>query len=148
MLLKKTDLLHFTDLGRIYYLADQHLEPARNVERPSSATKLDKAGVKIKAFLGRDLLDIQFHKNKCLESYAFLNCSRLLHCLPCLKCCLERMQPFLEIPPFTVDDRTKQIFQNLMAMEQCHYQWHSYICNYVSLLGLSYRQRRRCGFAC
>jgi hypothetical protein len=68
-------------LGRIYYLADQHLDHTHNVERPPSATKLDKAGVKIKEFLGRDLLDIQFHKNNCLESYPFLNCSWLLHCM-------------------------------------------------------------------
>ena len=131
------DPLHFTDLGRTDYLP-LHLNPTVTVKRPPSATKLDNAGVKIKEFRDRGLLEIQFQKNKCLKKCPFLNCSWFLNCLPCLKCstCFARsMQPLLEIPPFTIDDRTERIFRNLMAFEQCHYPWESYICNYVSLLG-------------
>ena len=33
-----------------------------------------------------------------------------------------------------VDCKTEGLFRNLMALEQCHYPSHAYICNYIMLL--------------
>uniref|UniRef100_A0A2N9I4D0 Secreted protein n=1 Tax=Fagus sylvatica TaxID=28930 RepID=A0A2N9I4D0_FAGSY len=40
----------------------------------------------------------------------------------------------LVIPRFVVDCKTEGLFRNLMALEQCHYPSHAYICNYIMLL--------------
>ncbi|KAB1225087.1 hypothetical protein CJ030_MR1G005384 [Morella rubra] len=110
-----------------------------NVERTfnnlPSASKLDGAGVEFQRVEG-DLFDIEFKKGKSLERIPCLNCSWLLACLPCFKCFpfLVRMQPFLELPHFVVDDSTETVFRNLMSLEQCHYPLEAYICNYMVLL--------------
>ncbi|KAB1199205.1 hypothetical protein CJ030_MR0G026997 [Morella rubra] len=46
----------------------------------------------------------------------------------------ERMRRILEVPKLVVDDQTEILFRNLMALEQCHYPFDTYICNYVVLL--------------
>ena len=44
------------------------------------------------------------------------------------------MQTRLVIPHFVVDNKTEDLFRNLMALEQCHYPDKAYICNYILLL--------------
>uniref|UniRef100_A0A2N9H9K3 Uncharacterized protein n=1 Tax=Fagus sylvatica TaxID=28930 RepID=A0A2N9H9K3_FAGSY len=46
----------------------------------------------------------------------------------------ERMRTCLVVPRFVVDYKTEDLFRNLMALEQCHYPSHAYICNYILLL--------------
>ncbi|KAM4072230.1 hypothetical protein ACB094_11G122000 [Castanea mollissima] len=106
-----------------------------------SATKLDNAGLIFENRKGqekdRHLLHVEFQKgNKLLEKFPCFNCSWLLHCLPCLKKIpfLESMQTRLVIPHFVVDNKTEDLFRNLMALEQCHYPKEAYICNYILLL--------------
>ena len=41
---------------------------------------------------------------------------------------------FLRGPTLEVHDKTEGIFRNLMALEQCHYPFEAYICNYMALL--------------
>jgi hypothetical protein len=68
-----------------------------------------------------------------LDHCPCLNSSWLLNCLPCF-ICLERMQPFLELPAFEVGHETECVFRNIMALEQCHYPKEAYVCNYIQLL--------------
>ena len=44
------------------------------------------------------------------------------------------MQPLLNFPSITIDDGTEGLLRNIMALEQCHYPFEAYICNYMSLL--------------
>ena len=49
--------------------------------------------------------------------------------------CLEvHDETFLEVLHLEVHDETEGIFRNLMALEQCHYPFEAYICNYMVLL--------------
>nr|POE73197.1 upf0481 protein [Quercus suber] len=85
---------------------------------------------------GRRLLDIQFKKSNLTEIFPCFTCSWLLRCLPFLKRfpCLVNTQTFLEIPCLEEHDETEGIFRNLMALEQCHYPFEAYICNFMVLL--------------
>ncbi|KAG6677414.1 hypothetical protein I3842_14G025200 [Carya illinoinensis] len=141
---------HFTDLVRYFFSPTKtektKLEPnccienvRNNTHLHGTATKLDEAGLKLtkpKPDSERELLQIQFPENKCLESCPWLNLSWLLSCLPCLKrTCLEgRMQRFLEVPTLLLDDKIEGLFRNLMALEQCYYPSETYICDYIVLL--------------
>ncbi|XP_040995393.1 UPF0481 protein At3g47200-like [Juglans microcarpa x Juglans regia] len=133
------EVKHFTDLVRCFFPppnpGQKPKENKRNIKHLYTATKLAEAGMKFRPTSGRSLLEIQFLKNECLESFPCLNLSWLLACLPCLKStCFTRMQRFLEIPPLRVDDKTEGLFRNLMALEQCHYPFETYICDYIGLL--------------
>ncbi|KAF5470003.1 hypothetical protein F2P56_010557 [Juglans regia] len=104
-----------------------------------TATKLDEAGLKLaRPDSERHLLQIQFREKNCeclIKRCPVLNLSWLLSCLPCLKStCLVHMQRFLEVPPLRVDDKTEGLFRNLMALEQCHYPYETYICDFIVLL--------------
>ena len=44
------------------------------------------------------------------------------------------MQPVLELKSFIIRDSTECVVRNLMALEQCHYPWAAYVCNYIVLL--------------
>jgi hypothetical protein len=44
------------------------------------------------------------------------------------------MQATLEVPLIVIDDNTEVIFRNLIALEQCHYPFQPYMCNYAMLL--------------
>ncbi|XP_059439864.1 UPF0481 protein At3g47200-like [Corylus avellana] len=137
---------HFTDLLRYFFLPPKLLRDSFLPPKPShqgpldhlySATELDEAGLKFKAIKDdRSLVDIKFPENKFLKCCPCFNLSWLLACLPCLKCfpCLEGMERFLQVPCFEVDDSTEALLRNLMALEQCHYPFHGYICSYVLLL--------------
>ncbi|KAK7283072.1 hypothetical protein RIF29_12328 [Crotalaria pallida] len=100
---------HFTDLLRIFYL--QHpLErrPPRideSVMQLNSAAELLEAGVKLKVNTKANcLLDLRFSRG------------------------------ILEIPQFRVEDWTELLFRNLVALEQCHYPYESYITDYVAVV--------------
>ncbi|XP_028761731.1 UPF0481 protein At3g47200-like [Neltuma alba] len=102
---------HFTDLLRLFCL------PRAQVERKSfamygsdtlmySANELHEAGVKLMASTSKYFLDLKFSS------------------------------PFLEIPPIYVGDMTETLFCNLMALEQCHYPFQPYFCDYIFLLDI------------
>ncbi|MCI16797.1 hypothetical protein A2U01_0037941, partial [Trifolium medium] len=40
----------------------------------------------------------------------------------------------LEIPQLKVEDWTEILFRNMVALEQCHYPYQSYITDYVAVL--------------
>ena len=44
------------------------------------------------------------------------------------------MQSLLYLPSFVADNRTEDLFRNIMALEQCHYPLEAYLCNYMVLL--------------
>nr|POE66899.1 putative upf0481 protein [Quercus suber] len=44
------------------------------------------------------------------------------------------MQSLLYLPSFVADNRTEDLFRNIMALEQCHYPFQAYLCNYMVLL--------------
>nr|XP_023927764.1 UPF0481 protein At3g47200-like [Quercus suber] len=139
---KEKDVKHFTDLQRYFYIPP-NLKTGEIIEHLHSATKLDTAGLNFKKWEkkpseveDRRMLDIQIKNPDPLKIFPCFNCSWLLHCLPCLKCfwCLKRMQTSLVIPPFVINHGTEHIFRNIMALEQCHYPFQAYICNYIVLL--------------
>ncbi|KAF2303550.1 hypothetical protein GH714_019092 [Hevea brasiliensis] len=45
--------------------------------------------------------------------------------------CLWRAE--LQLPCFDIDDTTEYVVRNLMALEQCHYPYETYICSYIRL---------------
>ncbi|XP_050282426.1 putative UPF0481 protein At3g02645 isoform X2 [Quercus robur] len=134
------EVKHFTDLRRNFFLPPEQKLGNPIVHR-HSATKLDMAGLIFQNKEGEEknryLLHVDIQKgNKLLEIFPCFNCSWLLHCLPCLKKIpfLESMQTRLVIPHFVVDNKTEDLFRNLMALGQCHYPDKAYICNYILLL--------------
>ncbi|KAM3685458.1 hypothetical protein ACB094_11G121500 [Castanea mollissima] len=134
---QKKNVKHFTDFIR-YFLLPQNLTCGRTFERVPCATKLSEAGVEFKGskageIKNESLLDIHFRKSALLKICPFLNMSWLFSCFPCFKC-LEIMQPVLELKSFIIRDSTECVVRNLMALEQCHYPWEAYVCNYIVLL--------------
>ncbi|CAJ1973736.1 unnamed protein product [Sphenostylis stenocarpa] len=99
---------HFTDLIRTFHL--QHpLErrPPRDGELVAyvpSASELSEAGVNFKVLRSDCLLDLRFSEG------------------------------VLQMPQLKVEDRTEILFRNMVALEQCHYPFESYITDYVSVL--------------
>ncbi|AES74627.1 hypothetical protein MtrunA17_Chr6g0452161 [Medicago truncatula] len=106
-------IMHFTDLIRIFHLQlPIEIRPSNNAtdERMihlPSATELLEAGVRFKVST----------KSKCLLDLRF-----------------SKSGGVLEIPQLTVDDRTEILFRNMVALEQCHYPYESYITDYVAVL--------------
>ncbi|KAG2669233.1 hypothetical protein I3760_14G025200 [Carya illinoinensis] len=151
---KSNKVKHFTDLVRYFFCLTNTEKSCRDLVRSfgcpqkknkrnnkhldGTATKLDETGLKLtKPDSERELLQIQFPENVCLETFPCFNLSWLLSCLPFLKSidCLERrVQPRLEVPPLLLDDKTEGLFRNLMALEQCHYPLETDICDYIVLL--------------
>ncbi|KAM4081783.1 hypothetical protein ACJW30_11G118400 [Castanea mollissima] len=134
---QKKNAKHFTDFIR-YFLLPQNLTCGSTFERVPCATKLSEAGVEFKGYRAgkiknESLLDIHFRKSALLKICPFLNMSWLFSCFPCFKC-LEIMQPVLELKSFIIRDSTECVVRNLMALEQCHYPWEAYVCNYIVLL--------------
>ena len=145
----KKKVKHFTDLMRYVYCPSDLTykkcpKPPENIcnalmrnvcgltndEEPPkyiyNAKKLNEA-MKLKKAKKGKLLDMKFQKG---TPFPWLSC------LPCLDGhkCLEDTQTVLEVPCFEVHDETEGLFRNLMALEQCHYPSHTYICNYFVLL--------------
>ncbi|KAH1128256.1 hypothetical protein AAZX31_06G284100 [Glycine max] len=98
---------HFTDLIRTFHLQDPL--PSRIdgniIKHLPSATELSEAGLRFKV----------------LESESCL-----------LK--LDFSGRVLEIPQLVVEDPTETLFRNMVALEQCHYHFQSYITDYVCFL--------------
>ncbi|XP_028802618.1 UPF0481 protein At3g47200-like [Neltuma alba] len=101
---------HFTDLLRLFYLQGKisPREPFTSEARSRillySANALQKAGIKLKANMSKCLLDLKFSGH------------------------------ILEIPQILVDDETEVLFRNMIALEQCHYPYDSYITDYAHVL--------------
>ena len=130
------EVKHFTDLIRyIYYPSDSELKIGGAISYVYSATKLYETGVRFEEIkLGR-FDKIKFKKREPLgECQCWI--SWLLIFLPCLKCCpcLGPMHSLLYLPSFVADNRTEELFRNIMALEQCHYPLEAYLCNYMVLL--------------
>ncbi|KAL3017544.1 hypothetical protein AAZX31_06G284400 [Glycine max] len=98
---------HFTDLIRTFHLQDPlpPRTPGKIIEHLPSATELSEAGLRFKV----------------LESESCL-----------LK--LDFSERVLEIPQLVVDDGIETLFRNMVALEQCHYPFQSYITDYVCFL--------------
>ena len=98
---------HFTDLIRTFHLQDPL--PSRIdgkiIKHLPSVTELSEAGLRFKV----------------LESESCL-----------LK--LDFSGRVLEIPQLVVEDPTETLFRNMVALEQCHYPFQSYITDYVGFL--------------
>ncbi|KEH17301.1 hypothetical protein MtrunA17_Chr6g0457371 [Medicago truncatula] len=102
---------HFTDLIRIFHL--QHpieSQPSRDkideqIIHLPSATQLLEAGVRFQVK----------PKSECLLDLGF-------------------SEGVLEIPRLEVEDGTEILFRNMVALEQCHYPYESYITDYVVVL--------------
>lgn len=126
---------HFTDLIR-YIFYPSELQTGEAVSYVYSATKLYETGVRFKAIEEGRFDKIKLEKWKPLGKCQCFNFSWLLIFLPCLKCftCLEPMQSLLYLPSFVADNRTEDLFRNIMALEQCHYPLKAYLCNYMVLL--------------
>ncbi|XP_030966706.1 UPF0481 protein At3g47200-like isoform X6 [Quercus lobata] len=124
-----------------YFFRPPNQKPGDPIEHRHSATKLEMAGLIFQTQKGpekkRSLLNVQIQKcNKLSKIFPCFNCSWLWRCIPCLKKIpyLKRMQTHLVVPHFVVDNKTEDLFRNLMALEQCHYPKEAYICNYILLL--------------
>ncbi|KAJ7954782.1 hypothetical protein O6P43_021481 [Quillaja saponaria] len=103
------EFLHFTDLLRAFYLP----LPERLAERSEfsdiikhvySAGELVEAGLKFKKRESKCVLDLQFSKS------------------------------VLEMPVFEISDGTECHIRNLLAYEQCHFPFETYITDYIVFL--------------
>ncbi|GAB4855430.1 hypothetical protein Ancab_039764 [Ancistrocladus abbreviatus] len=98
---------HFVDLLRSSHLplsSRPKPESKQRLQFRITASDLHKAGVKFVPSRSRSLLDIEFTEGT------------------------------LKIPPLNLEDVTESFFRNLMAFEQCHYYFDSYIIDYIALL--------------
>ncbi|KAE9600952.1 hypothetical protein Lalb_Chr13g0292491 [Lupinus albus] len=108
---------HFIDLLRMFHL-QQPIERWSHSRKESlvhlnSASELVETGVKFKLNT----------KTKCLLDLKF-------------------SWDVFEIPQFRVEDGTKLLIHNLVALEQCHYPYESYITNYVAILDFHINSNR------
>ena len=90
--MSSTTIQHFVDFLRNLFVpvSPRKGEKCESLTTPSM-TELDQAGVKFKARLSKNLLDIHFENG------------------------------ILEIPKLTISGETKLTIRNLVAFEQCHY---------------------------
>ncbi|XP_058780995.1 UPF0481 protein At3g47200-like [Vicia villosa] len=100
---------HFTDLIRIFHLQHPLERRPRRIDEPMthlhSVTELLEAGVRFKVNTESEcLLDLRFSGR------------------------------VLEIPQLKVEDWTEILFRNMVALEQCHYPYESYVTDYVAVL--------------
>ncbi|KHN41215.1 UPF0481 protein [Glycine soja] len=104
---KNNGIRHFTDLIRTFHL--QYPLPSRIdgkiIEHLPSATELSEAGLRFKVL----------ENESCLLKLDFSG-------------------RVLEIPQLVVDDGIETLFRNMLALEQCHYPFQSYITDYLHFL--------------
>ncbi|KAF7831396.1 UPF0481 protein [Senna tora] len=106
-----TRINHFTDLLRIFYLQKDKSKRSTSTFKYRSnvlsygASELHEAGVKLKELKG----------SKCILELKFSGRD-------------------LEIPPILVEGRTETLFRNMIALEQFHYPYESYITHYAMLM--------------
>ncbi|XP_040999069.1 UPF0481 protein At3g47200-like [Juglans microcarpa x Juglans regia] len=102
------EVLHFVDLLRYFYLPpDQNRLPNRSfkvVHKMYCASQLAEAGLKFKASSSGSILDLKLNEG------------------------------VLEIPRFTLRNATEIYARNLMALEQCVYQFERYVTDYFMML--------------
>ena len=135
---------HFTDLQRHFYHPPKRRFAEHPTGQPHCATKLNTRGLifeklepqgqkqeKNSLDEKRYLLHIKFKDNS--KICPCINCKWPTVCLKRFPS-LKRLQTRLLIPEFVVDNRTEELFRNLMALEQCHYPGDAYICDYIKLL--------------
>ena len=135
---------HFTDLQRHFYHPPKRRFAEHPTGQPHCATKLNTRGLifeklepqgqkqeKNSSDEKRYLLHIKFKDNS--KICPCINCKWPTVCLKRFPS-LKRLQTRLLIPEFVVDNRTEELFRNLMALEQCHYPGDAYICDYIKLL--------------
>ncbi|KAI4332488.1 hypothetical protein L6164_017392 [Bauhinia variegata] len=99
---------HFTDLLRTFNLQPSNKLPERtyqNISRIQSATELLEAGVTFQVN----------HRSKC-------------------KLGLHFSRGCLRIPEIEIVDTTELLYLNMVALEQCHYPYSSYITDYISVM--------------
>ncbi|KAH1128263.1 hypothetical protein GLYMA_06G304300v4 [Glycine max] len=98
---------HFTDLIRTFHLQDPL--PSRIdgkiIKHLPSVTELSEAGLRFKVL----------ESESCLLKFDFSG-------------------RVLEIPQLVVHDSTETLFRNMVALEQCHYPFQSYITDYLHFL--------------
>ncbi|KAK2976481.1 hypothetical protein RJ640_022428 [Escallonia rubra] len=104
-------VLHFADLIRTFFKPQSPRTAGSQREilvfkYVNSATQLHDAGLKFKVSPSNCFLDIKLENG------------------------------VLEIPCLNVYDATKPLLKNLMALEVCHYPYHSYILDYVIFMDL------------
>ncbi|KAI9078995.1 hypothetical protein K1719_039042 [Acacia pycnantha] len=104
---KDVSITHFTDLIRTFHLQPLHKRPTREVETLQylqSETELANAGVRFRQSSSPCLMDIKFSGR------------------------------VLEIPQLIMEALTGTLLHNLVALEQCHYPFDSYIIDYVVVM--------------
>ena len=122
----RTSSKHFTDFIRCFYIPK---DLTLNNDADSfpvllkTASELQKAGISFRAVHGKCLLDIKFESS-------FLNWFLCLGCFRCSECVKARLQ----LPQLQVDGTTERVLRNIIALEQCHYPWHTHVCSYISVL--------------
>uniref|UniRef100_A0A1J3J3K3 UPF0481 protein n=1 Tax=Noccaea caerulescens TaxID=107243 RepID=A0A1J3J3K3_NOCCA len=107
---------HFTDLLRRVRVATLGLteeqasnaksEPPKSIKSLHNADKLDSAGV--------DFENVDKENDLTLV--------------------IDFKDGVLKMPCFTAEDNTERVMRNLMALEQCHYPFSAYVCNYIAFL--------------
>jgi hypothetical protein len=101
-------IMHFTDLIRTFSLPQsqrlQQRNPGKQVIHLYNASQLDEAGVKFKVGSSECLFDLKFTNG------------------------------VLEVPCLTLYANTESLFRNLVALEQCHYQFDHYVTDYIYVL--------------
>uniref|UniRef100_A0A7N2LGT9 Uncharacterized protein n=1 Tax=Quercus lobata TaxID=97700 RepID=A0A7N2LGT9_QUELO len=128
---------HTPQIHRLYINYPSKPETGRGdpVSSVYCATKFYEKGVRFEETKEGRFDEIKFKKWELLGKCQCL-ISWLLIFLPCLKCipCLEPMRSLLYLPSFVADNRTEELFRNIMALEQCHYPLEACLCNYMVLL--------------
>ncbi|XP_020213666.1 UPF0481 protein At3g47200 [Cajanus cajan] len=109
LLFHNVSIRHFTDLIRTFHL--QHPKQRRSLRTDESVIHLHSATELLEA-------GVRFKDNK--RSNCLLD--------------LKFSGGVLEIPQLKVEDWTELLFRNLVALEQCHYPYESYITDYVAIL--------------
>ncbi|XP_035541709.1 putative UPF0481 protein At3g02645 [Juglans regia] len=101
------EVMHFVDLLRYFYLPCHQMLPARSgkaVNEIYCASQLAEAGLKFKPSSSRSIIDLKFNEG------------------------------VLEIPRFTLRHDTEIYARNLIALEQCVYQFERYVTDYFIML--------------
>ncbi|KAK9726760.1 hypothetical protein RND81_05G235400 [Saponaria officinalis] len=107
---KSNQILHFVDFMRTYFLPSNRRDltrvPPHDIEWdfPPSVRDLHDAGVQFMTNKHSPLLDVKFENG------------------------------ILYIPKLDVEDHTEALLLNLSAFEQCHYNFDSYIVDYILLI--------------
>lgn len=113
---RETKFLHFTDMYRCLRVetlgltkeeqTKARLVRMKTIESLHNADKLHRAGIK---FVG---IEEEIEGSLVIEFKGGI----------------------LKMPSFTAEDGTERILRNIMALEQCHYYYTAFVCNYMIFL--------------